>query len=636
MSVREYIGARYVPLFMGDWDNTVTYEPLSIVQYQGNSYTSRQYVPTGIEITNTAYWAETGSYNAQVEQYRQEVLDLAEEVSGLVPIATENILDDAVTTAKIADDAITTDKVIDDAITSDKIADDAITSDKVLDDAITTNKIADDAITSDKVLDDAITTGKIADDAITTDKVLDAAITTSKIADDAITIAKMATAANKIVNENVPCLISAMRPVYRRELTQGRNVNGGCVFHYEGQLYYAFAIIERSDVNGATIYIVNSAGSTTASLFTTAIGHAQNMTYLDGKLWIPNTHYPNPEQTGTGFAVFDVTPTQITYTQTVTVPGIDVLFDATLDDEYYYCVANSSLNKISRETGTLVNTRTLASIGVPNNGNGISISEEYNAIVFNNFGNHCLRLFDRDTLEPIGTIAELPSYGYVKNFEPEFVSFDGYDVYLGINSGYNRNGGTDATTDVSLLTIMKTNLLKQEGMSGFGCDLGINEGVTDSIIVQLDYVNGSPLPTLLLGLGNTYKFKYPQDVEGFLMTFNKYTSVQLNVASPCPIFLNLTNFEGRIGVNSRLAGLEVIGGNFLVTADDRVFLDADNLGATYPVVIQRANVVASISPTGYGATEKFINIIHCIYAMPASAEARAVISACGVATWKAS
>ena len=73
MTVREYIGARYVPLFMGDWDNTKAYEPLSIVQHEGNSFTSRQYVPVGIEITNGAYWAETGNFNAQVEQYREEV-----------------------------------------------------------------------------------------------------------------------------------------------------------------------------------------------------------------------------------------------------------------------------------------------------------------------------------------------------------------------------------------------------------------------------------------------------------------------------------------------------------------------------------------------------------------------------------
>lgn len=72
--VRQYIGARYVPLFAdpAEWDNTKTYEPLTIVLHKGNSYTSRQYVPTGIDITNTDYWALTGNYNAQIEAYRAE------------------------------------------------------------------------------------------------------------------------------------------------------------------------------------------------------------------------------------------------------------------------------------------------------------------------------------------------------------------------------------------------------------------------------------------------------------------------------------------------------------------------------------------------------------------------------------
>lgn len=75
MSVREYIGARYVPLFASplQWSSENTYEPLTIVQYQGNSYTSRQYVPTGIDILNESYWALTGNYNAQIEAYRAEV-----------------------------------------------------------------------------------------------------------------------------------------------------------------------------------------------------------------------------------------------------------------------------------------------------------------------------------------------------------------------------------------------------------------------------------------------------------------------------------------------------------------------------------------------------------------------------------
>lgn len=75
MATTQYIGARYVPLFAEpiEWDRNKQYEPLTIVCHNGNSYTSRQFVPTGIEITNEAFWALTGNYNAQVEKYRKEV-----------------------------------------------------------------------------------------------------------------------------------------------------------------------------------------------------------------------------------------------------------------------------------------------------------------------------------------------------------------------------------------------------------------------------------------------------------------------------------------------------------------------------------------------------------------------------------
>ena len=74
--VRQYVGARYVPVFADplEWSDQREYEPLTIVAYQGNSYTSMQSVPVGVDINNTAYWAQTGNYNAQIEAYRQEVL----------------------------------------------------------------------------------------------------------------------------------------------------------------------------------------------------------------------------------------------------------------------------------------------------------------------------------------------------------------------------------------------------------------------------------------------------------------------------------------------------------------------------------------------------------------------------------
>lgn len=82
-----YIGARYIPLFCGDWDNTLEYEPLCVVSYEGNSYTSKTFVPTGVAITNTDYWLVSGNYNQQVESYRREVVqykeDLEQDMSSL-------------------------------------------------------------------------------------------------------------------------------------------------------------------------------------------------------------------------------------------------------------------------------------------------------------------------------------------------------------------------------------------------------------------------------------------------------------------------------------------------------------------------------------------------------------------------
>lgn len=98
--VREYIGARYVPVFANppEWNDTRGYEPLTIVLHKGNSFTSTQYVPTGIDISNTEYWLETGNWNAQIEAYREEV----RRFDGRI---TQNASDIKANTAAIADEA---------------------------------------------------------------------------------------------------------------------------------------------------------------------------------------------------------------------------------------------------------------------------------------------------------------------------------------------------------------------------------------------------------------------------------------------------------------------------------------------------------------------------------------------------
>lgn len=87
MAVTQYIGARYVPRFFensdgtAEWRSGVEYEPLTIVTYNSNSYTSKKHVPANVgnPSDNPDYWASTGIYNAQVEQFRQEVIQYKEE-----------------------------------------------------------------------------------------------------------------------------------------------------------------------------------------------------------------------------------------------------------------------------------------------------------------------------------------------------------------------------------------------------------------------------------------------------------------------------------------------------------------------------------------------------------------------------
>lgn len=91
MATLEYIGARYVPMFYRNSDNTsewrsgVEYEALTIVTWNSNSYTSRIPVPAsvGAPSENPEYWVNTGAYNAQITQLQNDVNQLKEDTAGL-------------------------------------------------------------------------------------------------------------------------------------------------------------------------------------------------------------------------------------------------------------------------------------------------------------------------------------------------------------------------------------------------------------------------------------------------------------------------------------------------------------------------------------------------------------------------
>src|SRR5699024_4924876 len=119
-----YVGHRYVPLFLGQWTRTKEYEGLSIVSYKGDSYTSRKRVPVGIDIKNEEYWAVTGNYNAQIEEYRKETLHIKRQLDDK-PSKLDFSNYKTATDKKISDNKKDTDKQISDnkAKTDKKISD---------------------------------------------------------------------------------------------------------------------------------------------------------------------------------------------------------------------------------------------------------------------------------------------------------------------------------------------------------------------------------------------------------------------------------------------------------------------------------------------------------------------------------
>ena len=96
MAVTQYIGARYITKFADPIEHSPekSYEPLTVVQYHGDSYVSKQFVPVGIAINDTNYWLHWADYNAQVDMYRQEVQRVADDVDALS--GTVETLDTAV------------------------------------------------------------------------------------------------------------------------------------------------------------------------------------------------------------------------------------------------------------------------------------------------------------------------------------------------------------------------------------------------------------------------------------------------------------------------------------------------------------------------------------------------------------
>jgi len=106
-------------------------------------------------------------------------------------IASGYIAADAITGAKIADDAIDSEHYTDGSIDNAHIADNAIDSEHYADGSIDNAHIADDAIDSEHYVDGSIDNAHIADDAIDSEHYAAGSIDTAHIADNQVTVAKL-------------------------------------------------------------------------------------------------------------------------------------------------------------------------------------------------------------------------------------------------------------------------------------------------------------------------------------------------------------------------------------------------------------------------------------------------------------
>jgi hypothetical protein len=95
-----YVGKRYIPKLFhnpndgsANWINTVEHESLTIVMWQGSSFTSKQDVPVGIDINDTRYWVRSADYNAQISIYEQNVRDYHQYVIDQIGVINDSYED---------------------------------------------------------------------------------------------------------------------------------------------------------------------------------------------------------------------------------------------------------------------------------------------------------------------------------------------------------------------------------------------------------------------------------------------------------------------------------------------------------------------------------------------------------------
>lgn len=342
--------------------------------------------------------------------------------------------------------------------------------------------------------------------------------------------------------KSIPNQINAMEGLFRFECTGGDHLNGGIRFKStDDNLYWAVIV-------ASTVCIYDESGTLQVSLYDAAIDHGQNCAFVDGFLYVTS---------GTAYRKYNISHTGATFIEEIILSEYPTIFDATLDDKNYYIWDTGGLHVVDRETEEELIVKTASEIGVSNPGNGMFCWDKYGAICLNRFSTNYIVMLDKETLDPIETIAVNENYGYLNMFEPEFGFADGDDLYIGVNNGYNI--ATDSKYDIAPQTVMHTNIFANVGMSSNFSDVHPSVGYFDMKTIVIDYVNGDELPILPNDFITDLTVKYPQDAAALANAIKKDTFAYIRVTTDCPIVLAFSNLNFRLTLAAKVPGVKLVG-----------------------------------------------------------------------------
>lgn len=84
MAIRQYVGARYIPRFIGTYDPTQIYDALDVVDNgSGTSYIARKTVPAGTPLTDSDHWFIYGASSGAILQLQSDVAALQNDMASL-------------------------------------------------------------------------------------------------------------------------------------------------------------------------------------------------------------------------------------------------------------------------------------------------------------------------------------------------------------------------------------------------------------------------------------------------------------------------------------------------------------------------------------------------------------------------